>query len=468
MRRITSFLFFLLCSVQTAEPCSCSITNPVCSAYWDTQLVFRGLVTDITFVPDEPPRQVTLNGKVATLSAAGTIEAHFRVIENFRGDASSEITIRTPSQGPACGVTFQRGTEYLVYSYQEANGEWWTGKCTRTHEIINAEKDDDLLWIRGLKTAPRGGTIFGTVTQVSPDYEINAYKTEPLPGITVRAQGPETRRAKTDSEGKFSMTGLAIGKYEVSPEYADGIGSPAQETVSVPGKGCAEVQFSAQTDGAVDGKIFNADLTPAGGQYIRLKRIEESKTSGWTQDSYLATSDSNGHFHFEPVQPGSYVLGVNIDFPAHGGSFHHKNFYPGKALKEEAEIIHIVGAQHINGLRYVLPPEPERKNLPVKVKVVLPNGAQVPNPSIELWNSQWPEYSWGPDAKKDADGWYTIELPEGELYNLFARFDDAGGQYPCAGPKTVVASENMQPVVLVLTGSQGRCFDKHITEPPQR
>lgn len=257
MRRVASLLFFLLCSVETAKPCSCSITNPVCSAYWDTQLVFRGLATEITFVPDEPPRQVALNGKVATLSGPGTIEAHFYVIENFRGEAGSQVTIRTPSQGTACGLTFQRGTEYLVYSYQEANGEWWTGKCTRTHKIINAEKDDDLAWIRGLKTAPRGSTIFGTVTQLSPNYEINGYQTEPLAGITVRAQGPETRSAKTDSEGKFSMTGLAVGKYEVSPEYPDGVGPPTHETVSVLGKGCAEVQFSAQTDGAVGGNILN-------------------------------------------------------------------------------------------------------------------------------------------------------------------------------------------------------------------
>ena len=218
----------------------------------------------------------------------------------------------------------------------------------------------------------------------------------------------------------------------------------------------------------VDGNVQNADLTPASGLYLRLKRIEEGHAQPWTQDLYVATSDSEGHFHFEPVLPGAYVLGANIDFPPPGGSFHHKNFYPGKALKEEAEIIHIAGAQHINGLRYLLPPEPERKNLPVKVQVVLPNGAPVANPSIELWNPQWPEYSWGPETKKDAAGWYSIQLPEGELFNLFARFDDPSGRYLCAGPKAVVARSSMQPVVLVLTGSQGSCFGRHITEPSRQ
>jgi hypothetical protein len=176
------------------------------------------------------------------------------------------------------------------------------------------------------------------------------------------------------------MTGLAVGKHEVSPEYPDGLGPRTPQTVSVRDKGCAEVYFSAQTDGVVDGNVLNANLVPASDVYLRLKRIEEGHGPHWTQDLYVATSDSDGHFHFEPVQPGSYVLGANIDFPAHGGSFHHKNSYPGKALKEEAEIIRIAGAQHINGLRYILPPEPERKNLPVKVKVVLPNGAPVAKP----------------------------------------------------------------------------------------
>jgi hypothetical protein len=102
----------------------------------------------------------------------------------------------------------------------------------------------------------------------------------------------------------------------------------------------------------------------------------------------------------------------------------------------------------------------------VRVKVFLPNGAPVANPLIELWNPEWPEYSWGPEAKKDEAGWYTIQLPEGELFNLFARFYDTSGRDLCAGPTALVASANMQPVVLVLTGTQGSCFSQHITELP--
>lgn len=468
MRRTASLLLFLCFCVQTARPCSCSSANAVCSVYWDTQLLFRGRVIDIKFVPDETPRQVTLGGKNTTVIGPGRIDVHFLVTENLRGDAGAEVVIHTPSQGSACGVEFQRDTEYLVYSYRQANGEWWTSKCTRTHEVTNAEQDADLLWMHGLKTAPPGSTIFGTVTQILPDLENNGYKSQPLEAITVRVRGPETRTVKTDNEGKFSTAGLPNGKYEVSPEYPDGLGPSTPWTVSARDRACAEVQFRPQTDGVVDGNILNADLTSASGLYIRLKRVEESQASRWTQDLYVATTDSDGHFHFEPVQPGSYVLGVNIDFPAAGSPFHHKNFYPGTASKEQAEIIHIAGAQHISGLRYILPPEPARKNMPVRIRVVLPNGAPASNPSIELWNPQWPDYYWGPEARKDADGWYSIELPEGELYNLFVRVDDSDGQYPCAGPKAVVANANMQSMVLVLTGSQGSCFDRHITEPPQQ
>jgi len=409
-----------------------------------------------------------VNGKPEAVIGPSTLEVHFTVTEKLRGDAVSEMVIHTASQASACGVQFQDGAEYLIYGYQQDKGEWWTNRCTRTHEIISAEQDPDLLWIHGLATAKPGGTIFGTARQALPDFDNNGYKYQPLAGVTVQLRGPADRRVKTDSEGEFSLAALPIGKYEVSPEYPNGLGPATSSTVSVRDKGCAEVHFVAQNDGVVDGNLFYADMTPAGDAYIRLKRIEEGHAPSWTQDLYVDTTDPAGHFHFEPVQPGAYVLGVNIDFPAHGSAYQHKNFYPGKTQQEQADVIHIVGAQHIDGVRYVLPPEPDRKNVPVKVKVVLPNGAPASNPSLELWNPQWPDFYWGPETKLGADGWYTIDLPEGELYNLFARVDDVQGQYPCAGPKAVVARGNMQPVVLVLTGSQGSCLDRHIIEAPEQ
>jgi len=95
------------------------------------------------------------------------------------------------------------------------------------------------------------------------------------------------------------------------------------------------------------------------------------------------------------------------------------------------------------------------------------SGAPASGASVELWNPQWPDFSWGPQAKIDEDGWYVFDLPEGKLYNLFSRagFD---GRFLCAGPKAVIASAGMQPIVLMLDGSEGSCFDKHITEVPQQ
>ncbi|MGB9511934.1 MAG: hypothetical protein WBU20_09625, partial [Candidatus Acidiferrum sp.] len=462
----------LFCCGNAAYPCSCAGNNSVCSAYWDTELLFRGRVTEIKFVPDQPPQQVMVNGKVETIISPGTLEVHFTVLERLRGNVSAEVVIRTASQGSACGVEFKDGAEYLIYGYlitstQQHKGEWWTNKCTRTHEIISAEQDPDLQWIHGLSSVKLGGTIFGTARQTLPDFDNNGYKYQPLAEVPVHFKGPEDRSVTTDDDGEFSLSGLPSGQYEVTPAYPNGLGPATSSIVSVRDKGCAEVHFVAQNDGVVDGDLFYADMTPAAGVYIRLKRIEEGHAPPWTQDLYVDTTDLAGHFHLEPVQPGAYVLGVNIDFPAHG-PYRHKNFYPGKTEQEQAEVIHIVGAQRIDSLRYVLPPEPERKNILVKVRVVAPDGAAASNASIFLWNPQWPDFHWGPQVKADADGWYVIELPEGELYNLFARAGGSNGTFPCAGPKAVTASAGIQPIVLMLDGSEGTCFDRHITEIPRQ
>src|SRR5271165_2638576 len=274
MRRTTSFMFFLIFCVRTANPCTCSSNSAVCAVYWNTQLLFRGRIANIKYVPDELRQQVTDNGELRTVTGPARLEAYFHVTERLRGEVGSEVVIRTASQGSACGVEFLEGAEYLVYGYQQANGEWWTNTCTRTHEIIDAEHDPDLMWIRGLAKAQNGSTILGTVTQAQPDFVNNGYQIKPLGGISIQVKGPERRSVRTDDQGKFSVSNLPIGNYEVSPEYPNDLGPSAPLRVSVRDKGCAVVHFSAQSDGIVDGNIFNADLMPASGLYIRLKRIE--------------------------------------------------------------------------------------------------------------------------------------------------------------------------------------------------
>jgi hypothetical protein len=466
MRRVLLLSLFLFFCGQTAHSCSCAGNNAVCSVYWDTQLLVRGRVTSIQLIPGES-QQVVVDGKAETAFGPGTLEVHVTVLERLRGDVGAEVVIRTPYQSSACGVPFQEGAEYLIYGYERVQGEWWTNKCMRTHEIVSADQDPDLQWIHALATAKPGGTIFGRASLSSPDFENNGFTYQPLAGVTVHIKGPADRSVKTDNEGDYRIAGLPIGTYEVTPEYPNGLGPATPSTVSLREKGCAEVPFTAQSDGAVDGNLFLSDMTPASGVYMRLKRIDEGNSPNWTQDLYLATTDAAGHFHFEPVQPGAYVLGVNTDFPPQNSPYQHKNFYPGKSRQEQAEVLHVVGAQRIEGLRYVLPPEPVRKDIPVRVKIVMPSGAPAPNASVELWNPQWPESNWGPQAKIDEDGWHVLDLPEGELYNLFSRADTPDG-YLCAGPKALVASASMQPIVLVLDGTAGTCFDKHITEIPHQ
>src|SRR5260370_15750438 len=114
----------------------------------------------------------------------------------------------------------------------------------------------------------------------------------------------------------------------------------------------------------------------------------------------------------------------------------------------------MVGAQHVQGLRYVFPPEPERKDFPVKVRVVLPNGLPAANASIGLWNPQWPNLYWGPESKKDAAGCSTSEPPKGELYSLFPCTNCTEGQYPSAARWPIMPSAYMTPVSLVLNYSK--------------
>jgi hypothetical protein len=211
-----------------------------------------------------------------------------------------------------------------------------------------------------LSRAKSGGTIFGTARQALPDFDNDGFKYQALAEMPLLIKGPDERSAKTNNDGEFSLSGLPPGEYEVTPSYPNGLGPAISSKVSIHDKGCAEVSFVAQNDGVVEGNLLYADMKPAAGVYIRLKRIEDAYSGSWTQDLYVDWTNPEGYFHFEPVVPGDYVLGVNMDFPAQS-PYTRKNFYPGKNEREEAEVIHIVGAQHIDGLRYVLLGGPDKQ-----------------------------------------------------------------------------------------------------------
>jgi len=114
--------------------------------------VFLGLVTNV----EEGGVPIILNGEKAMTSR---LHAIFKVVEAFRGISARTTTVI--SGGDLCGFPFSKGHCYLVYGRLLANGEVYVTISSSTK--WEKEASDDLKYLRGLPTAPRGATIHGSV-----------------------------------------------------------------------------------------------------------------------------------------------------------------------------------------------------------------------------------------------------------------------------------------------------------------
>ncbi len=219
----TAIILLLVCppvnsqiEIRT-EDHSCEGTNgsdtPACESAWQPNIsaVFLGLVTN----GEEEGVPIILNGEKAMTSG---LHAIFKVVEAFRG-----VSVGTTT----------------VISGGETKWE--------------KEASDDLKYLRGLPTAPRGATIHGSVFRYTTP-ENPASKAKAIRGgipasgqsqrIEVRGAG-QVYEAFVDNHGNFGLVGLPPGRYEVMLNADGSVDSRSHKStlVEIADQGCARFTF---------------------------------------------------------------------------------------------------------------------------------------------------------------------------------------------------------------------------------
>jgi hypothetical protein len=231
-------LLVTLVSAARAEACSCMMPGPPCQEFGEASAVFVGKVTGV------------VSGKPLKSSDGGeepgwaTRTFKFAVTEAFSGVEGKAVEVSTGLGGGDCGYTFMKGTSYLVYASRSKDGTLSTGICSRTRPALGATKD--LAFLRGLAGRPPGVTVSGRVGRPLDKWDESGERTlEPLEGMRVTVAGPAgLREVVTDARGRYELTGLPPGHYEVILHLPDG-----QTTVEpkrsghVPDRGCFSADF---------------------------------------------------------------------------------------------------------------------------------------------------------------------------------------------------------------------------------
>jgi hypothetical protein len=443
----TILLAALLLTPGLSCACTCGGQDPICSAYWQTPVVFRGRVLEQTLVGHTVQAVKNLDGTYSTIESPGYKRVRFSVLESFKGDSrTSDIVVLTNEQESACGVPFEDGVEYLVFTYTNQSAtELWTSRCSHTHALEPGNEDADVSWLRSLAKSPRGATIFGRLLPPTPD------GSTPTGEINVR--GPENREAVANENGTYTFSGLHPGAYSVAATLPPGFATPGQQSVTVLDRGCAQVDWPVRYDGHVRGTVTDASGNPLRDMFLVLQRRDSNSATGF-DDVDMKDTDADGRYDFASIPPGDYLVSVNHLGPSPRRPYPHL-YYPAAETATEAANVHLSASGVVEGINVRLPNA--WKTVTVQVRVMLPDGTPVGGADVDAYDLNYLASGEPAMAVTDAAGRASVDVYEGRSYYLVATIS-GGTQQRCAGPLKFTGKDGSTLRPITIEHNWGNCL----------
>ena len=322
-------------SVTNAFGCFCGGGGAPCEDYGKAAAVFVGTPIALRTVERSPTRnreEMEYGPRIFT----------FSVEQTFLGLQTSEIEVSTGMGSSDCGYDFKLGTRYLIYAFDYSKSHrLTTSTCSRTRPFTDAS--EDLEFFRSFGSRGAGVTIQGEVKRARQNVATgNPSEARPLTniGLTIEQAG-ERRNVFTDGDGRFRLTGLSPGKFKVTLLLPDELYTykPEQE-LTVGDRGCATVNYHVVDNGRLSGRVLDPEGRPAA--KVGLQLMEADHTDPLKDQAKYAQTDAEGHYTFESLPPGRYVLAANLKRlpdPNDPTNDYPRTFYPGVLDMSKTEFI---------------------------------------------------------------------------------------------------------------------------------
>ena len=241
---------------------------------------------------------------------------------------------------------------------------------------------------------PATGSITGRLT----------FKEQPLPGVMVtlesvrrvsNAQAPPVS-AKTDTDGRYRLTGIAAGQYSVSPRalayaipYDGATYRPGKAVTISDGEALEGLDFALVKGAVITGTITDYTGRAVIGQNVRLERLnEQNKETSFRTGAYrMYNTDDRGTYRLFGLPAGRYRVGLgeggkdgSITIGRAGG-YYRLTYYPGVTDEAEAKIIELTEGGEVTEIDFkVRAPE---KTYEVKGRVIDGN-TNAPLPGLNV------------------------------------------------------------------------------------
>jgi Carboxypeptidase regulatory-like domain len=416
-------------------------TGPPCQAAWSAAAVFTGTVIDIT-EPPPPPRPETRGG---TASARRTVNdpvpllpwpkrvVRIQLREVLTGvdPGQKEIEIVTGMGGGDCGYAFQSGVDYVVYAYRNSEGRLETGICFRTRPL--AQATEDVAYFHAVATAP--GTSEIRIVTGPPG-------ASGMPGVRTTIAGAGSHyAASTDTAGQAKFGGLPPGEYKVTAESEGYL--PADRTVQLHAKGCAEVRFLMALDRRVTGRVITKDGLPAAGVEVQVRPTQEMGGDS-------VKTDAEGRYELRHFRAGGYYLGINLNHTPTLENPYTRWFYPGTEDPASAAIVYFAESPETQRFDLTLPDR--QKDREIEGIVLWPDGRPAVDARLSVLDPRWLWQAAVAQVSADATGRFRLHVFDGTKYRLHAvAFGGSPNQTISAEPVDIQPGDDPLSLRLALT-----------------
>jgi hypothetical protein len=303
MRCVTSIVLaiaFVSLAARPGEACTC-VTNPTsCRALATADAVFEATVESL----EVAPAGVTYGG-------ARLRRINLADIKALRG--TPEPTIVTPWSSDACGYAFKAGVRYLVVAHRGADGRLAVYSCGETAPLNDAQSQLDYLGTLG--DLPGQTRVWGAVYRTSNQIWSSFATT--VAGAVVTFKGPTERTVISDATGRFLLTGLPRGSYEVEAVVTTGsAATPLRSSIQRfdwkqdEAFACAALALPIATNGRISGIMRNEYGEPVSGADVLLHSVDPA-TSEPAEWLTRTRTDNQGRYEFLELPPGSYAATAN-------------------------------------------------------------------------------------------------------------------------------------------------------------
>lgn len=286
-------------------------------------------------------------GSISSVSPVANDEKRLEIRpeEIFNGDPGTLLTVFT-SQA-LCLPRLAVGDRWLFYLRKEK------GKpivldfyANDSLPVVDAKEQIDTL--RRLETLTDRGIVRGEVTR-------NLRNGKPVVGAIVIASGGPRRLkyvTKTDAQGHYEFSPLPAGAYTISVRP---IGSfrPDGGSVDVSPHGCWDVFLTHYPDARIAGYVRRPDGSPVAAADVLMFNVNGSQ---WA----TLHADAKGHFQFDSLEPGRYVVGIRIggqylDEQSSGTPPPATLYYPGVRARDAAVPITLQTDQKRDNITFTIP-----------------------------------------------------------------------------------------------------------------